>query len=75
MNVVLSLFFGPIGLSGAVLKTSTVLLKYPTFEGFSFIFAWATHCASKRKKENHQFQKKISQITLSYPNMTISYQF
>ena len=33
------------------------------------------HCASKRKKENHQFQKLISQISHSYPNMTISYQF
>ena len=41
MNVVLLLFFGPIGLAGAVLKTSAVLLKYPTFEGFSFIFALA----------------------------------
>ena len=36
MNVVLLLFFGPIGLSGAVLKTSAVLLKYPTFEGVFF---------------------------------------
>ena len=34
-----------------------------------------SHCASKRKKENHQFQTMISKITLSYPNMTISYQF
>ena len=34
-----------------------------------------SHCASKRKKENHQFQKMISQITHSYTNMTISYQF
>ena len=33
------------------------------------------HCASKRKKENHKFQKMIPQITHSYPNMTISYQF
>ena len=35
----------------------------------------STHFASKRKKENHQFQKLISQITHSYPNKTISYQF
>ena len=41
----------------------------------SKFFDSSPHCASKRKKENHQFQKKISQITLSYPNMTISYQF
>ena len=40
-----------------------------------FLHTCLSHCASKRKKENHQFQKKISQITLSYPNMTISYQF
>ena len=50
---------------------------YPTKAAqiYSFASMSVAHCASKRKKENHQFQKKISQITLSYPNMTISYQF
>ena len=46
----------------------TILDKVPDRESMA-------RCASKRKKENHQFKILISQITLSYPNITISYQF
>ena len=40
MNVVLLLFFGTNGLSGAVMKTSAVLLKHPTFGCVFSYFYW-----------------------------------
>ena len=61
------------------LMNSWPISSYDTKNNFNLAFLsgylFNTHCASKRKKENHQFQVLISQITLSYPNMTISYKF